>query len=106
MSDKTILVIGIVFIVTGASLGSLTWHSIITREQTLYDPNLSLEERTRVEGSLRWWRELGARLSYPLAAVLFVGGLLAIALSDPFKGKRKPTTIAAAPALLTFSVYC
>jgi len=84
LSDKTILVIGIVFIVTGISLGSLTWHSILTREQTLYDPNLSIEERARVEGSLLWWRELGSRLSYPLSAVLIIGGLLTIGLSHSF----------------------
>jgi hypothetical protein len=81
LSGKTVLVIGIVFIVTGISLWGLTALNVQMRERTLYDPNLSLEERARVDGSLRWWRELGARLSYPLAAVLFVGGLLTIALS-------------------------
>ena len=94
MSDKTILVIGIVFIVTGVSLWVFTGLNILTREQTLSDTNLSVEERARIEGSLRWWRELSARLSYPLAPVLFIGGLLSIALSGHFQGKRKPTRAA------------
>lgn len=88
LSDKSILVVGIVLIVTGVSVGSLTWHSILTREQTLYDPTLSAEERWQAEGSIRWWRDLSSRLSYPLAAVLLIGGLLTIALSHPF-GKEQ-----------------
>jgi hypothetical protein len=75
LSDKTILVIGIVFIVTGVSLWVFTGLNILTREQTLIDTNLSVEERARIGGSLRWWRDLSARLSYPLAAVLLIGGL-------------------------------
>lgn len=88
LSDKSILVGGIVLVVTGVSVGSLTWHSILTREQTLYDPTLSAEERWQAEGSIRWWRDLSSRLSYPLAAVLLIGGLLTIALSHPF-GKEQ-----------------
>ena len=89
LSDKSILVIGIIFIVTGVSVGSLTWHSILTREQTLYDPNLSAEERWQAEGSIRWWSDLGSRLSYPLAAVLLIGGSLTIGLSHPFGREQK-----------------
>ncbi len=89
LSDKTILVVGIIFIVTGVSVGSLTWHSILTREQTLYDPTLSAEERWQAEGSIRWWRDLSSRLSYPLAAVLLIGGSLTIALSHPFRREQK-----------------
>ena len=89
LSDKSILVIGIVFIVTGVSVGSLTWHSILTREQTLYDPNLSADERWQAEGSIRWWIDLSLRLSYPLATVFLIGGLLAIALSHPFGSEQK-----------------
>jgi len=83
LSGRTVLVIGIMFIVTGVSLWGLTALNVQMRERTLYDPNLSLEERARVDGSLRWWRELGARLSYPLAAVLFIGGLITMLTTRP-----------------------
>ena len=89
LSDKSILAIGIIFIVTGVSVGSLTWHSILTSEQTLCDPNLSAEEKWQAEGSIRWWRDLSSRLSYPLAAVLLIGGLITIALSHPFGREQK-----------------
>ncbi len=89
LSDKSILVVGIIFLVTGVSVGSLTWHSILTREQTLYDPNLSAEERWQAEGSIRWWRDLSSRLSYPLSAVLLLGGSVTIALAHPFGREQK-----------------
>jgi hypothetical protein len=97
---KTVFVIGIVFTVIGASLWVYSGLNILTLEQTLSDTNLSAEERWRIEGSLRWWRDFIARL-YPLAAGLSIGGLFTIALSDHFQEKRKPTTIVAMPMLLT-----
>jgi hypothetical protein len=100
LSGKIVFVIGIVFTVVGASLWVYAGLNILTRERTLSDTNLSVEERWRVEGSLRWWRDFIARL-YPLAAGLSIGGLFTIALSDHFQGKRKPTTIVATPMFLT-----
>jgi len=100
LSGKIVFVIGIVFTVMGVSLWVYAGLNILTREQTLSGTDLSAEERWRVEGSLRWWRDFIAR-SYPLAAGLSIGGLFAIALSDHFQGKRKPTTIVATPMLLT-----
>ena len=100
MSGKTVFALGIVFTVIGASLWVYAGLNILTREQTLNDTNLSIEERWRVEGSLRWWRDFFARL-YPLAAGLSIVGLFTIALSDHFQGKRKPMTIVATPMLLT-----
>jgi CHASE3 domain sensor protein len=40
LSGETVLVIGIVFTVTGVSLWGLTGYNILTREQTLSDTNL------------------------------------------------------------------
>jgi hypothetical protein len=54
-----------------------------------------VEERWRIEGSLRWWRDFSARL-YPLAAGLFIGGLFTIVLSDHFQGRRNEVEIARA----------
>ena len=93
LSGETVLVIGIVLTVAGVSLWGLTWYNILTREQALSDTNLSVEERWRVGGSLRWWRDFSARL-YPLAAGLFIGGLFTIVLSDHFQGKRNEVEIA------------
>lgn len=75
LSGKTLLVIGLIIAVTGVVLFGLTWFNVLTREQTLGDANLSVEERWRIEGSLQWWRDFGVRLSYPLAAALSIGGL-------------------------------
>jgi hypothetical protein len=94
LSGKTVLVIGIVLTVISASLGVLTWYNILTRERTLSDANLSVEERWRVEGSLRWWRDYSARL-YLLAAGLFIGSLFTIVLSGQFQGKSKEAEIRA-----------
>ena len=73
LSGETVLVIGIVLTVAGVSLWGLTLYNILTREQALSDTNLSVEERWRVGGSLRWWRDFSVRLYYPLAAGLFIG---------------------------------
>jgi hypothetical protein len=84
LSGETVLVIGIVFTVTGVSLWRARYN-ILTREQTLSDTNLSVEERCRIEGSLRWWRDFSARL-YPLAAGLFIGVCLQLFCRITSKG--------------------
>jgi hypothetical protein len=81
MSRKTIFVIGIVFTVAGVGLWIFTGVNILMREQTLNDGNFSVEERWSIEGSLQWWRDSSARLLYPLAAVLFIAGLVMVAIS-------------------------
>ncbi len=83
LNDRTILVIGIAFGLIGPSLWVFTGLNIMARGQTLSGANLSVEERWQVEGSLQWWRDLNTRFSYPLAAVLFVAGLITVLATRP-----------------------
>ena len=73
---------------TGAGLSVFTWINTLTREDTLGNANLNMEERWQIEGALQWWRDFGTHFSYPFGAILIIGGLT-VALTTRLRSSSK-----------------
>jgi hypothetical protein len=80
ISNKDVILFGIVLIVAGAGLWIYTVFKIQALEQTMKHANLSLEDRWRSEGSLQWWRDTSRTTLYPVALLLIIIGLAAMVL--------------------------
>jgi hypothetical protein len=75
---KAIILVGTLLIIIGIGLWLYTDSVIKGHEQILEDPNLTLDERNRWEGSLQWWKTAKLTKYGPISIILITMGLCAL----------------------------
>ncbi|MEM0007916.1 MAG: hypothetical protein QXU45_03140 [Candidatus Bathyarchaeia archaeon] len=73
-----IFLVGAVLLTIGVALWFYIDGIIQAHQQTLQNPNLTLQQRWATEGSLQWWITAKATLYCPTAATLITVGLIAL----------------------------